>query len=347
MSERQTSNADTKNSHFSEITISDYRILKGLTVNNLSKINLIAGANNTGKTSFLEAIGLLIGQNDVNNVVKIYNKRGKFFNKIPNKWLQNELQNIIINVNGIFKNFNVEVKIRGYQEEEESFNKASYLFSLEFSLKTLRIGNSRFFSNKAPGAYFKKFYRLCNYHLFSQNIISEVEKSLAFKSAVKNDLHEQIIEFIRQHIDKDIKAIMYFESDQQFIVKPSTLDIKSYGEGLQKIYFLALQFAYAKDGVLLIDELENGIHVDLLSKFIALIFKLSEEFNVQVFFTTHSKECIETFVKVAENEGKLSEVSSYALLNTNNKIEVDYISGEELSQLIESHGFDLRRVGKL
>ena len=48
----------------------------------------------------------------------------------------------------------------------------------------------------------------------------------------------------------------------------------------------------AKDGLLLVDEIENGLHYSKLHEVWKTIDWLSREFNVQVFATTHSYECV-------------------------------------------------------
>jgi len=47
----------------------------------------------------------------------------------------------------------------------------------------------------------------------------------------------------------------------------------------------------------LIDEFENAIHTELRAMFAGFIDELSTLFNTQVFLTSHSKECIDAFVK--------------------------------------------------
>ena len=49
-----------------------------------------------------------------------------------------------------------------------------------------------------------------------------------------------------------------------------------------------------------IDELDNGIHYTLLDQLWEIILTLSKELNIQVFATTHSKECIESYCRVAK-----------------------------------------------
>ena len=55
---------------------------------------------------------------------------------------------------------------------------------------------------------------------------------------------------------------------------------------------MVLAFHNAQDGAILIDEIENGLHYSKLPEVWKTIDWLSREFNVQVFATTHSYECI-------------------------------------------------------
>ncbi|MCX6022329.1 MAG: AAA family ATPase, partial [Chloroflexi bacterium] len=56
---------------------------------------------------------------------------------------------------------------------------------------------------------------------------------------------------------------------------------------------LALAIASARDGIVLIDEIENGFHYSIMPKVWQAIASFSRQFNVQVFATTHSYECIQ------------------------------------------------------
>jgi predicted ATPase len=64
------------------------------------------------------------------------------------------------------------------------------------------------------------------------------------------------------------------------------------GDGTNRLLDLALGFLPARDGIILIDEIETGIHHSRLETVWKNLDWLSREFNVQVFATTHSYECI-------------------------------------------------------
>lgn len=88
------------------------------------------------------------------------------------------------------------------------------------------------------------------------------------------------------------------------IVRISGIDepvpLRSLGDGMQRIFALTLTLVNVKNGVLLIDEFENGIHYSVQTELWQLIFHLAHRLKVQVFATTHSWDCIEGFLKAAQ-----------------------------------------------
>lgn len=90
------------------------------------------------------------------------------------------------------------------------------------------------------------------------------------------------------------------------IVKVQNIDeplpLSSLGDGMQRIFGIALALVNAKDGILLIDEFENGLHYSVQSDLWRLIFQVARRLNVQVFATTHSWDCLEAFQKAAQED---------------------------------------------
>ena len=64
------------------------------------------------------------------------------------------------------------------------------------------------------------------------------------------------------------------------------------GEGMARLASLVLAVGNASNGVVLVDEIENGLHYSILPKVWRAIGEVAREFNTQVFATTHSLECI-------------------------------------------------------
>src|SRR5258708_14421514 len=86
------------------------------------------------------------------------------------------------------------------------------------------------------------------------------------------------------------------------------LPLRSLGDGMQRILGIALALVNTTDGILLIDEIENGIHYSVQPELWQLIFQLARRLNVQVFATTHSWDCIEGFQKPPQENKQQDEM---------------------------------------
>jgi hypothetical protein len=64
------------------------------------------------------------------------------------------------------------------------------------------------------------------------------------------------------------------------------------GDGISRLLSMTLALYSAHNGTILIDEVENGLHHTALPEVWNNLNWLSREFNVQVFATTHSYECL-------------------------------------------------------
>ena len=80
------------------------------------------------------------------------------------------------------------------------------------------------------------------------------------------------------------------------------IPMRALGDGVGRMFWMALALEIARDGrLLLIDEIEHGIHNSVLPDLWRFILRAAAVQGVQVFATTHSWDCIEAF-QVAVNE---------------------------------------------
>lgn len=77
------------------------------------------------------------------------------------------------------------------------------------------------------------------------------------------------------------------------------IPLKSLGDGAVRLFGVALTLANSRDGFLLIDEAENGIHHSIQSDFWKMVLKTAQENNVQVLATTHGWDCVVGFARAA------------------------------------------------
>ena len=89
--------------------------------------------------------------------------------------------------------------------------------------------------------------------------------------------------------------------------------LKSLGDGALRMFGVALALANSRDGFLLIDEAENGIHHSVQQDYWRMILQSAHENNVQVIATTHSWDCVRGFAQASaeaeEVEGVLVRLS--------------------------------------
>ena len=64
------------------------------------------------------------------------------------------------------------------------------------------------------------------------------------------------------------------------------------GEGLNRMLRMGLAMNEVSGGLLLVDEIENGLHHTVQKEIFSTLHSLAEAFDVQIFATTHSGECI-------------------------------------------------------
>ena len=102
-------------------------------------------------------------------------------------------------------------------------------------------------------------------------------------------------------------------SQRRIVVKlkgqNNPVPLKSLGDGATRLFGIALALANSKDGFLVLDEVENGIHYSAQRNFWNMVLRTAHDNRTQVFATTHSWDCVKGFALAAsavnEVEGTL------------------------------------------
>ena len=83
--------------------------------------------------------------------------------------------------------------------------------------------------------------------------------------------------------------------------------IGTYGDGMRQLLALRLSFVGAANGVLLIDEIDAGLHWRVMEEMWQFVVEVAKRLNVQVFATTHSLDCIKGLGSLLRNRPDLEE----------------------------------------
>lgn len=124
----------------------------------------------------------------------------------------------------------------------------------------------------------------------------------------------------------------------QGVDKPVSLN--SMGDGMLRLLQLVLKMFPARGGLLLIDEFENGLHYSVQKQVWDLVFELAERLDIQIFATTHSWDCIQTFARVAlerqDIEGVLFRVGKSVRKSDTGKTIATVFDEDRLYQITEA-----------
>lgn len=339
---------DRVDAHFSRIHVERYRSLAGLEMINLSRINIIAGINNSGKTSLLEAIYLLARQNDLDGLLEVMRRRGKVTtDQLDPEWMLEQLGSDTLGIDGTFDQLNATVEIRQRAEEDSSIERTRYLGSIEIesSFGTTKLTSmNRIYKGQDRETHADSLRLLCPVIFSSPFFFNEPHRYTGFyHKSVQSKALPDIFKFLQENLLPTLEDIRLTDERQRFLVVDSRfssgVDLSCYGEGLQRMFLLSLLFASAQHGVVLIDEFENALHYRLIAPFSRFVHQLAQKFNVQVFITSHSKECIDAFITAIP---QTEDLSCHAIVNTGDGIKSRDFSGATFKKLLEAGDVDLR-----
>lgn len=114
------------------------------------------------------------------------------------------------------------------------------------------------------------------------------------------------------------------------------------GEGMTRIFSLVVGIGNAPNGVVLVDEIENGLHHSVLQRVWRVIAEAARQFDVQVFATTHSFECIEAAHRAFDEDLGLDyDFRLHRLERVNGNIEVRTSDREALRAALDM-GLEVR-----
>lgn len=175
-------------------------------------------------------------------------------------------------------------------------------------------------------------------HLYHENIglydsetvsISDVNElsHFAFTSISFEDKNK-FIEYLRKLFFNDIQDVMvkpFFGRNIlsiKLIRNNDYVPITFFGDGTNECIRYILEIMKFSNNRIMIDEIDTGIHYKKMKDFWKIILQVCKDENVQLFATTHSQECIESYAQAieelgVEKDGRLMKLDEY--LDKNNQ----------------------------
>ncbi len=159
--------------------------------------------------------------------------------------------------------------------------------------------------------------------------------------------NEDLVLRALRFLDPDIERIAAQATTQNlyggafrggFIVKSrgyeQPIPIGSFGDGMWRLLAMAIAISQCKDGVLLVDEIDTGLHYSVLPDMWRLIMESARDLGVQVFATTHSSDCIAALASVCASDHLLSDSTTLHRVERNSRHAISY-GGSEIRMAAE------------
>ena len=148
--------------------------------------------------------------------------------------------------------------------------------------------------------------------------------------------------------DKDIFGLNAVENNEthtvSYLIQSSrhdqSLSLSSYGDGMKKAVLLLSALLQAKNGILLIDEFETGIHTSCMDQVFTLLLENALKLNIQVFLTSHSKEAISKVLRLSPSIQE--KIALYTLYKYEGKNYVRRVGCQEAIKMQDELGMELR-----
>jgi len=336
------------------LTIKNFRCFKHFELQQLGRVNLLVGKNNSGKTSILEAIQLLCSKGNPEPLLEALTNRGEYC------WSDDIRRERELDICHLFhgheielgseflilaSNDNIENKLFVSIVKQSIASKAdseiesdeSTSVVEEFSDNSIELGFKFLWTDgnkpenwkhilSSNGGLSEDYIRRWRFRgkqsknaAINQYITSS---SLTTKNMI--ELFDQVVltademlvykalQTIEPKIER-IASITYeyesrrtSESRGGFVVRLADSDqrvpIGSMGDGIWRMLGLALSTVSAKGGVLLVDEIDTGLHFTAMEDMWKLILETAKKLNVQVFATTHNSDCWTSLASIASQE---------------------------------------------
>ncbi|MEA5620342.1 AAA family ATPase [Cronbergia sp. UHCC 0137] len=325
------------------LTLKNFRCFQDLTIEPLERINLIGGKNNVGKTSLLEAIFIFINPGNPKSLLQINQFRGISVNRKLNSnevynieelrsCLQNQDTQKTIELSCL-EDSNLQrriLKIRLAESDEAKILRRS-LFDDEIELvlaeqshtTEVRPYDTLVFEYQdetkkttshialtVHGSLVGE-YRLDNFPVgiyLTTKKLSTREDVVRYSKLELAKQQDEVLETLNL-LEPRLQRLTVLVGNSEPIIygdigMRELVPLPLMGEGIGRLLSIILAIANAKGGIILIDEIENGLHHSVLTNVWKAIANAARRADVQVFATTHSRECILAAHQAFKNSDK-------------------------------------------
>jgi energy-coupling factor transporter ATP-binding protein EcfA2 len=314
----------------------------------------VVGANNSGKSSILEATGLILRPPDPTQWVNAVRHRDIDMSLVEGLWSlfpnseafhpeDGSQESSPMIVEGATSGGHRRVEARCVAAQVLGTSETAELSArLEVSVDgdpamTLKFPSPAAVTHQVPT--YRVFTVTPATHYSTKALVEHL-------SRVVDEGRKQLAVELLQVFDSDVEDLDVIASLGREAVRVThrtrgVVDLASFGDGMRRSVALALALTRASQGVLLVDEIEAGIHPSVLRSVLARLLKAAAAAPVQILATTHSLEAVDAIIGSVEDLRTPDSLCAFWLQRREAKHEVRRYDFAKLCTLREG-GLDIR-----
>ena len=276
--------------HITELKLEGFRGFSSLELKGLQAVNLIVGQNNAGKTSLLEAITAVAAPGLIQNMPGLFRANSGSVQDRYFKWLLAD-GTVVGEVTAQIESGTRRLTLALGALPERP----------EIGYKTVNNFGKTFVGWWAKDKVQMRVRVISVQHRSPDALVP------SFADAVRSPDQQRLMEQLLSKVDPRIRDIRLDYADQQpFIAVDIGLServpLPQVGQGIYRLVAIFAELLGQQPQICLIDEIENGIHYTVMKQVWRGIAEVSALLGIQVFATTHSKECLEAAQEVFFDE---------------------------------------------
>jgi AAA15 family ATPase/GTPase len=341
-----------------EIEIQNFRCFEQIKISGFERVNLIGGKNNAGKTALLEALFLNVAPyaSSLETLRELRRESSEALEAMPKRAWDNlfyalkkdrmiviigedenqKADRVEISLGSLSQNISID-KIFDRQELREiidSWSKDKLGVSV-ITIKLIKnekrpvtsslIASSSGSITTGSTSTTDEVPIIPSFIMFSGKEITE-----AYDRARLDDKDSEVLNAF-QVLDSSIESVESFSIGEPTLYLrrkgEKRLPLSLFGDAINRVADIILKLVNSEHKILLIDEIENGIHHTSQREFWRVLFRLAVELDTQIFATTHSLEMLQAFADVGLEQNQ--ECSS-AYFELARKLKTNQIIGSRL-----------------
>ena len=294
---------------YSAIRIKGFRGLAEIRLQGLGRVNLLVGTNNCGKTSILEAVRVFAGRAPA-VLTAIAAHRGEWHQAADTHDAKR------VDLSYLFADRDLQRQVQISAADHSLIPvQNDMVMSSKLPLIAERQLHARW-SNPDEGfemplapprptaAEWQTKSAEQDVQFIGSGGLRAPQVVELFEEVVLTDAEDLVAQCLRL-VEPNLERIATVAADRHAAASPRGMFVKlkgaagrvpigSAGDGMWRMLGLALALVNAKDGVLLVDDIDTGLHYTVMESMWRMLREQAAQLSVQVFATTHSRDCYES-----------------------------------------------------